>query len=220
MDSFEYVCSPSSGESTCMTDSCNMNDSLKEEVLEDGESEMIPVPRRYIVVFIIDIIHDTFTVMGFSQVCEHTCTSGRDVDEKLLGGLGYTEFFLTCVSSLKQEEIIVRSPRGWRVGLMLSAIGTLERDKIEDIAITLVSGVYDCLVSGSLHKLPSAAQACAWLSFHQLCCSQQMKEAWSVFVLKQIPEPHQKPQLRLQLFLDRLFKELLKNKAGVKKRSH
>ena len=48
--------------------------------------------------------------MVFSQVCEHT--SGRDVDEELLGGLGYTEFFLTCVSSLKQEEIIVHSPRG------------------------------------------------------------------------------------------------------------
>ena len=47
------------------------------------------------------IIHDTFIVMVFSQVCERT--SGRDVNEELLGGLGYTEFFLTCVSSLKQE---------------------------------------------------------------------------------------------------------------------
>ena len=47
------------------------------------------------------IIHDTFIVMVFSQVCKHT--SGRDVNEELLGCLGYTEFFLTCVSSLKQE---------------------------------------------------------------------------------------------------------------------
>ena len=154
----------------------------------------------------------------FSQVCERT--SGRDVDEELLGGLGYTEFFLTCVSSLKQEEIIVRSPRGRRVGLMLGAIGTLERDKIVDISITLVSGVNDYLVSGGLHKLPSAAQACVCSSFHQLRCSQQIKEAWSAFVLKQIPEPHQEPQLTLQLLLDRLLKELLKKKAGVKKRSH
>ena len=45
------------------------------------------------------IIHDTSIVMVFSQVCERT--SGRDVDEELLGSLGYTEFFLTCVSSLK-----------------------------------------------------------------------------------------------------------------------
>ena len=152
----------------------------------------------------------------FSQVCERT--SGRDVNEELLGGLGYTEFFLTCVSL--QEEIIVLSPREWRVGLMLGAIRTLERDKIVDIAITLVSGVNDCLVSGGFHKLPTGAQACVWSMFHQLRCSQQMKEAWSAFVLKQIPEPHQELQLMLQLLLDRLLKELLKNKAGVKKRSH
>ena len=60
---------------------------------------------------------------------------------------------------------------------MLGAIGTLERDKIVEITITLVSGVNDCLVSGGLHKLPSAAQACVWSAFHQLRCSQQMKEA-------------------------------------------
>ena len=120
--------------------------------------------------------------MVFSQVCERT--SGRDVGEELLGSLGYSEFFLTCVSSRKQEEIIARSPRGWRVGLMLGAIGTLERDKIVDISITLVSGVNDRLVSGGLHKLPSAAQACVWSSFHHLRYSQQMKEAWSAFVLK------------------------------------
>ena len=34
---------------------------------------------------------------------------------------------------------------------MLGAIGTLERDKIVEITITLVSGVNDCLVSGGLH---------------------------------------------------------------------
>ena len=156
--------------------------------------------------------------MMFSQVCERT--SGRDVDEELLGGLGYTEFFLICVSSLKQKEMIVRSPRERRVGLMLGTIGTLEHDKIVDIAITLVSGVNDCLVSGGFHKLPSGAQACVWSTFHQLRCSQQMKEAWSAFVLKRIPEPHQELPLMLQLLLDRLLKELLKNKAGVKKRSH
>ena len=82
---------------------------------------------------------------------------------------------------------------------MLGAIGTLECGKIVDIAITLVSGVNDCLVSGGFHL---GAQACVWSMFHQLCCSQQMKEAWSAFVLKRIPEPHQEPQLTLQLLLD------------------
>jgi len=31
-----------------VTDSSDMNDSLMEEVLEDGESDMILVPRRYV----------------------------------------------------------------------------------------------------------------------------------------------------------------------------
>jgi len=82
---------------------------------------------------------------------------------------------------------------------MLGAIGTLERGKIVDIAITLVSEVNDCLVSGGFH---SGTQACVWSTFHHLCCSQQMKEAWSAFVLKWIPEPHREPQLMLQLLLD------------------
>ena len=97
--------------------------------------------------------------------------------KSFLAVLGTQSFFLTHVSSLKQEKIIVHSPRGWRMRVMLGAIGTLERDKIVEITITLVSGVNDCLVSGGLHKLPSAAQACVWSAFHQLCCSQQMKEA-------------------------------------------
>ena len=82
-----------------------------------NQNEMTTFQRFGIVGFHsrYNIIHDTFIVMVFSQVGERT--SGRDVDEELLDGLGYTEFFLTCVSSLKQEEIIVRSPRGWRIGV-------------------------------------------------------------------------------------------------------
>ena len=58
MDSSEYVCSSSSGES--VTDSSDMNNSLMEEVLEeDGESEMILVPRRYVSLSIISHIDMT-----------------------------------------------------------------------------------------------------------------------------------------------------------------
>ena len=34
------------------------------------------------------------------------------MNEELLGGLGYTEFFLSCASSLKTEEVMRRSPVG------------------------------------------------------------------------------------------------------------
>ena len=47
--------------------------------------DCLSIHHRYI------IIHDTFTVMVFLQICERI--SGRDVDEELLGSLGYTEFF-------------------------------------------------------------------------------------------------------------------------------
>ena len=35
-----------------------------------------------------------------------------DEDDVALGGVGYTDFVLACVSSLKMEELIRRSPRG------------------------------------------------------------------------------------------------------------
>jgi len=47
MDRCEYVCSSSSGES--MTSGSVTDDSLREEVVEEGgESEKVLVPRRYI----------------------------------------------------------------------------------------------------------------------------------------------------------------------------
>ena len=44
------------------------------------------------------------------------------IDEEALGGMGYTDCFLACVSSLKSEELIKRSPRGKKVSLLLEEI--------------------------------------------------------------------------------------------------
>ena len=75
---------------------------MREGKMSLNQNEMSTFQRFGIVGFHFRyIIQDIFIMMVFSQICERT--SGRDVDEELVGGLGYTEFFLTCVSSLKQE---------------------------------------------------------------------------------------------------------------------
>lgn len=157
-------------------------------------------------------------MMLFLQVCKSNVN--QVVDEDALGGLGYSEFFLACVSSLKQEELIVRSPKGRRVRVMLEAIEKIEREKIVDIATSLTASVHSCLTTGCGHKLPSAAQASIWSAFHKLRCDHQVKETWSTFVSKHIATAHQKEsQVTLQLLLDRVLKQLLKNKASARKRS-
>ena len=42
--------------------------------------------------------------------------------------------FLLCVSALKTEDLIRRSPRGKRVGLLLDEISKIEADKVVEIA--------------------------------------------------------------------------------------
>ena len=142
----------------------------------------------------------------------------EEIDEEILGGLGYTDFFLACVSSLKAEELIRRSPRGKRVGLLLDELNRIEVEKVAEIAISLISKASGCIISGYKHKLPSAAQS-VWSTFHQLRGSQEVKQIWG-FVSSHLPEScRQKSELALQLLLDRLLKKLLHNKADAKKQS-
>ena len=150
------------------------------------------------------------------QVSEHLKHTREEVNEEVLGGLGYTDFFLACVSSLKGEEIVRCSPRGKRVGVMLDAIGKLGQEEITDVAMLLVSKVNGCLTAGCKLKLPSAAQASVWSTFHQLCGSQQIKQGWEMFISAHFSESHRKePELALQLLLDRVLKRLLWNKADT-----
>ena len=121
---------------------------------------------------------------------------------------------------LKTEELIRRSPRGKRVGLLLDEVNKIEAEKVARMAILLISKASGCIVSGYKHRLSSAAQSSVWSTFHQLRGSQEMKQIWVVFVSTHLPEScRQECELALQLLLDRRLKKLLHNKADAKKQS-
>ena len=146
----------------------------------------------------------------------------QQVDEEFLGGVGYTDFFLACVFSLKAEELIKRSPRGKRVHLLLEKITNIEAVTVTDIAMLLISKACSCIASGDKHKLPSTAQACVWSTFHQLRGSSEVKGAWDKFVstrLELLELSQEEPDLALQLLFDRLLKKLLHNKANARKQT-
>ena len=149
------------------------------------------------------------------QTCKATTSDKQEhVDDQVLGGVGCSEFFLACVSSLKREELIKRSPRGQRVKVMLDLIETMEQESVAEIARFLILQMNSCLVAGYRHKLTSAAQASAWSTFHSLRSSQHVKHTWNAFISAQVPQSHQKePQLALQLLMDRVLKRLIENKA-------
>ena len=77
----------------------------------------------------------------------------EEVDEEALGGMGYTDCFLACVSSLKSEELIKRSPRGKIVGLLLEEINKIEVERVTEMAILLISQASSCISSGNTRRL-------------------------------------------------------------------
>ena len=85
-----------------------------------------------------------------------------------------------------------------------------------EIAVSLVTKLHTCIISGERRRLPSAVQGCVWSSFHKLRNSDGINQVWTAFmtVLKP-PEPCQvESQLALQLLMDRVLKKMLKNKAA------
>ena len=44
----------------------------------------------------------------------------EEMDVEILEGLGYTNLFFSCVTTLKTEELIRRSPQRKQVGLLKS----------------------------------------------------------------------------------------------------
>ena len=124
------------------------------------------------------------------------------------------------MSSLKQEELIKRSPRGQRVTVLFEAIEKMKHEKITSIAVPLVTKVSACFDAGNKHKLPSTAQACVLSTFHQLRGNKELKQMWITSMLQFIPEQCMKePHLALQLLMDRILKKLIQNKAEATKHS-
>ena len=219
MEQGDYVCSSSSADSIA---SSSNDEIYAEEVVEDeGESELVLVRRREVrVIFEWHGGGGRYSNYVRTFILQSSDHVHEEIDEEILGGLGYTDFFLACVSSLKAEELIRRSPRGKRVGLLLEEVNRIEVEKVAQIAILLISKASGCIISGYKHKLPSAAQSSVWSTFHQLRGSQEMKQIWGVFVSNHLPEScRQESELAMQLLLDRLLKKLLHNKADAKKQS-
>ena len=127
---------------------------------------------------------------------------------------GTTEFFLKVVLSLEEEELIKRSPRGQKLGIMLKFVQSMETKDISDIAAHLMSLANKCILAGKRHKLPSAAHAAIWSTFHCVRGGKQLQDPWDSFVSTHIPVAYQQePKLFLQLIIDRMLKQIIKEKA-------
>ena len=71
-----------------------------------------------------------------------------------------------------------------------------------------------CLIEAATHRLPSAAQASVWSSFHKLRCSRHIVEQWNSFVTSNIaPEESEASHLGIQMLMDRMMKLLIKSQV-------
>ena len=127
----------------------------------------------------------------------------------------HSEIFMSCVSSLKTEQLIEHSPRGQKLRRLLEYFEcNMCVDDIAELATMLLSRIYKCIALGSQHSLPSSAQATVWSTFHQTQQDLQLKQCWDTFISTKVPLPHQEePQLALQLLLDRLVKKVIQNRS-------
>ena len=105
------------------------------------------------------------------------------------------------------------------MGLLLDEANKIEAEKVAQMVILLISKANGCITSGHKYELRSVAQSSMWSTFHQLCRSQEMKQIWGVFVSSHPESCQHKSELAQHLFLDRVLKKLLHNKADAKKQS-
>ena len=123
--------------------------------------------------------------------------------------MGPSTFFLDCVSALKVEDLVKRSPKGGPVGGVLEYIETMDKKGMIELSESLTSALIRCLNAGSARKLPSAAQAKVWSEFHSMRSGEQIKATWFSF----IPSPFKEVTLTLQLLLDRMLKRMISMRA-------
>ena len=123
------------------------------------------------------------------------------------------EFFLSAVANLSEEQLIKRSPRGKKVGIILEIISK-NAGSVADIALELMTLVNRCFLAYGKYKLPSAAQASLWSTFHRLRSNQSMRAAWNTFISSIIPCQHQEESpLCYQLVIDRMLKAVARMKV-------
>ena len=84
------------------------------------------------------------------------------------------------------------------MGVMLDCIEYMEQGKITDVVLSLVTKVNGCLVAGNKQKLPSAAQASVWSTFHQSAYQaglEYMAGYVAVNLLRKYKKPSKHPTL-------------------------
>ena len=128
------------------------------------------------------------------------------------------QLFLSCVDSLRGQDLIKRSPRGKFVGQLLDYIyenSQKYEQQISCVALWLVSKVQTCLEHGYTHKLPSVIIGEIWKRFHRLRCEKEFECTWnSHLALLDAPEEClNEGQLALQLLMDEIIGKLLTSKA-------
>ena len=96
------------------------------------------------------------------------------MNEDVLGGVGYAEFFLSLVIVQQMNHCQVMME-------MLDYISKLKSDSVVNIAISLVSHLNACLFAGKRHVLPSVALGAVWSTFHRLHSSQDILQPWTAF---------------------------------------
>lgn len=101
---------------------------------------------------------------------------------------------------------------GKKVVVLLDEICKMDMHTVTTVATNLIDRLSVCILAGSKLKLPSAAQAQVWVSFHQLRCSTDIKQVWKECV-PEISRSLREVNLALQLTLDRLLKQMLSVRA-------
>ncbi len=160
--------SPSSSNGTDSLDDDLCSDESFEEVFmenESGDGEIILMPKPKAI-----------------KPDRSRSSSSTQVPEEALNGDGFVGFFLNCLSSICEETIIQRSPRGQKVLVVLAELKKGDPKYLADIAVTLLSRVYSCIAAGKTYRLPSMSQACVWRLFHEMRNSEGIRALWKNFI--------------------------------------
>ena len=99
------------------------------------------------------------------------------------------ETFISTMTNLSKEDLITRSPRGKKVGYLISQLQKeVHRDAMASIATCMSDLVEKCILAGNQRKLASASQAVVWQKFHQLRNLNCLKGVWQTFISANVPQ--------------------------------
>ena len=122
--------------------------------------------------------------------------------------------FSECISAIKNEPLIQRSPKGKEVTKVLDYLEKC-KDCVEvcEVVPSLCKKIYSCLLAGRHIARPSTAQAVIWSKYHEMRCSESLKQLWKVI---SFPEAlSESSELALQIITDRLLKQMIRKEAST-----